>query len=71
MTTEELRESLLSAPKNGYARINAQQRAEMEAYAKRYMAFMDACKTDREATSWAAQEAEKLGFKPFAPGMDA
>ena len=32
MTTEELRESLLSAPKNGYARINAQQRAQIERY---------------------------------------
>ena len=71
MTTDELRESLLAAPKNGYARINAEQRAEMEAYAKRYMAFMDAAKTEREATTWAIAEAEKLGFKPFAPGMAA
>ena len=71
MTTEELRESLLMAPKNGYARITAQQRAEMESYCKRYMAFMDACKTEREATAWAVREAEKLGYKPFVPGMDA
>ncbi len=71
MTADELRESLLAAPKNGYARINAEQRAEMEAYCKRYMAFMDACKTEREATTWTAAEAEKRGFKPFAPGMDA
>ena len=42
MTTEELRESLLAAPKNGYARITPEQRVEMEAYCKRYMAFMDA-----------------------------
>ena len=33
MTTEELRESLLAAPKNGYAALTAQQREEMEAYA--------------------------------------
>ena len=71
MTTDELRESLLMAPKNGYTRISAEDRAEMEAYAKRYMAFMDACKTEREATSWAVCEAEKLGFKPFTPGMAA
>ena len=70
MTTEELRESLLAAPKNGYTRITADQRAEMNAYCKRYMAFMDACKTEREATAWAVQEAQKLGFKPFVPGMD-
>ena len=70
MTTEELRESLLMAPKNGYATLTAEQRAEMNAYAKRYMAFMDECKTEREATAWAVREAEKLGFKPFVPGME-
>ena len=35
MTTEQLRESLLAAPKNGYARISSEERSEMEAYAKR------------------------------------
>ncbi len=71
MTTEELRESLLRAPKNGYARITDEERADMESYCKRYMAFMDACKTEREATAWAVREAEKLGYKPFVPGTDA
>ncbi|MBR2048198.1 MAG: aminopeptidase [Oscillospiraceae bacterium] len=71
MTIEELKESLLAAPKNGFTRITAEDRVEMEAYAKRYMAFMDAAKTEREATSWAVREAEKQGFKPFVPGMAA
>ncbi len=71
MTIEELRESLLMAPKNGFTRITSEQRTEMEAYAKRYMAFMDECKTEREATAWAIREAEKLGYKPFTPGMAA
>ena len=71
MTTDELRESLMMAPKNGYARITPEQRTEMEAYAKRYMAFMDACKTEREATTWAVNEAVKRGFRPFTPGMEA
>ena len=71
MTTDELRENLLNAPKNGYTRITAQQRDEMNAYAKRYMAFMDECKTEREATAFGVREAEKLGFKPFVPGMEA
>ena len=70
MTTDELRESLLSAPKNGYARITPEQRAEMNDYCRRYMAFMDACKTEREATAWAVREAEARGYRPFAPGMD-
>ena len=70
MTNEELKESLLMAPKNGYARISAEQRAEMESYCKGYTAFIDACKTEREATAWAVVEAEKNGFKPLQPGMD-
>ena len=52
MTNEELRQSLLMEAKNGYTRINDAQRAEMEAYCKDYMAFMDACKTEREATEY-------------------
>ena len=58
MTNEELRETLLAAPKNGYTRISAEQRAEMETYCKGYMAFIDACKTEREATAWTVAEAE-------------
>ena len=71
MTTEELRESLIMTQKNGYTRITPEQKAEMESYCKDYMAFMDACKTEREATAWTVAEAEKWGFKPFAPGMEA
>ena len=69
MTNEELRNSLLAAPKNGYTRMTAQQKTEMETYCKNYMAFIDACKTEREATSWTVAEAEKHGFKPVTPGM--
>jgi len=71
MTTEELRESLMMNPKNGYVTLTKDQREEMNAYAKRYMAFMDESKTEREATAWAAAEAQKRGFKPFVPGMEA
>ena len=71
MTTEELRKSLLAAPKNGFTRIPAEERSEMESYCKRYMAFMDEAKTEREATDWAIREAEKYGFVPFVPGMKA
>ena len=69
MTTEELRESLMASPKNGYVGMTDEIRADMEAYCKRYAAFMDACKTEREATAWAVAEAEKQGFRPFVPGM--
>ena len=70
MNIDELRESLLMAPKNGYTALTAQQREEMEAYCKRYSAFMDVCKTEREATAWAVEIAEKNGFKALVPGME-
>ena len=70
MTTEELREKLLAKRTNGYTILTAEQRAEMEAYCKRYMAFMDACKTEREATTWTVAIAQQHGFKALTPGMD-
>lgn len=69
MITEELRESLLFTPKNGYTRLTDSQRVEMESYCKRYAAFMDACKTEREATSWAIAAAQSQGFRPLVPGQ--
>ena len=69
MNIEELKESLLASPKNGYTKLSAEERAEMECYCKGYAAFMDACKTEREATAWTAAAAEAHGFKPLIPGM--
>ena len=66
---EELKSKLLYAPKNGYTSLNAEQRAEMESYCKRYAAFMDACKTEREATAWAVETAKANGFQEMKPGM--
>lgn len=70
MTTDELRESLLYAPKNGYSEYTPEKREAMNEYCKRYAAFMDACKTEREATAWATKAAEAHGFKPVVPGME-
>lgn len=70
MNADELREALLSSPKNGFVGLSQEERAEMEAYCKRYAAFMNACKTEREATAWATAEAEKHGFRPAVPGME-
>ena len=60
---------LLFTQKNGYYNLTAEQRAEMESYCKRYSAFMDACKTEREATAWAMEAAMRNGFRPLVPGM--
>ena len=70
MTVDELRDALLMAPKNGYAKLTSSQHEEMEAYCKRYSNFMDACKTEREATQWATRAAEAHGFRPAVPGME-
>ena len=69
MTTEELREALLFTPKNGYSTLTPQQREEMNAYCKRYAAFLDACKTERESVTWTIDLVEKHGFKPIVPGQ--
>ena len=69
MTIDELRSALLLNRKNGYSSLTLPQREDMEAYAKRYSAFISTCKTEREAVSWAVDAAEKLGFKPIVPGM--
>ena len=65
---EELK-NLLNKPENGYAKLTAEQKADMEAYCKRYRIFMDTCKTEREATAWAISAAMGNGFKPLTPGM--
>lgn len=67
--TKALREKLLRAPKNGYDRISAEDRAEMERYCKDYMKFIDAAKTEREAVSVTVAAAEDAGFVPLVPGM--
>ena len=65
---EELRNNLLYSPKNGYTGLSDQQKADMNDYCKRYTAFLDACKTEREATTWAVETAEANGFQAMVPG---
>ena len=69
MNIEELRNSLLAAPKNGFARLSADERAEMESFARGYAAFIDACKTERESVTWALELMKANGFVELKPGM--
>ena len=64
MNIEELKNSLLAAPKNGFSRLSADERNEMEAHARGYAAFIDACKTERETVVWAIEELNARGIKP-------
>ena len=67
---EEERKSLLYKNKNGYSVISEADRAEMEAYAKRYIAFLNAAKTEREAVRETVRQAEEKGFVPYSAGME-
>lgn len=67
---QELREKLLYAPKNGYDRLTSEDKAEMEAYCQRYIAFLNAAKTEREAVRESVRQAEAFGFRPLAAGME-
>ena len=69
MNIEELKNSLLAAPKNGYARLTPAQREEMENHARGYAAFIDACKTEREAVTWSVEVLKAHGFVELVPGM--
>ena len=70
MTTEELRNSLLAAPKNGFSRLTPAEREEMEAHARGYAAFIDACKTERETVTWTIEQLKNHGFVELIPGME-
>ncbi len=69
MTNEELKEKLIFSPKNGFADLTCEARAEMERYCKGYSAFMTECKTEREATVWTEKVALAHGFRELKPGM--
>ncbi len=65
-----MKENLMYEPKNGYDRISAEEREEMQSYCSRYMTFMDKAKTEREAVTETIRLAEEKGFKAFVPGME-
>jgi aspartyl aminopeptidase len=66
--SENKRDALFSNQKNGYDRLTAEDRQAMESYAKSYMAFLDAAKTEREAVTETIRQAEAAGFRAFVPG---
>ncbi len=51
-----------------YENAGCEERASMFAYAKDYMAFLDAAKTEREAVREAVRMAEENGFTPYKFG---
>ena len=69
MDAKEWKEKLMAAPKNGYDRISAEEKAAMEEYCVGYKAYLDVGKTERECVDEAIRQAEAQGFVPYVRGM--
>ena len=66
----DIREELFFQPKNGYDRIDREERILIEEYAEKYKAFLDEARTEREAVKNAIAMAEERGFVAYEPGME-
>ena len=67
--TKDLKKKLFSQKKNGWDRVSAAESKKIDAYCKRYMAFLDAGKTERLCAAEAIRLAEKEGYVPYERGM--
>ena len=67
-TAKELKEKLFLKRKNTYAEMTDEEICKADEFCEGYKAFLDACKTEREACAEAVRIAESNGFKPFVKG---
>ena len=67
---ENLRDNLFFDPKNGYDRIDTEERLAVEAYCREYMDFLNTARTEREAVRFAIAAAQENGFTEFQPGRE-
>lgn len=68
--TEDYRNELFYQLKNGYDRIDTEERLVMEQYAEEYKKFLNEARTEREAVKLAVEMAEAQGFVPYERGME-
>lgn len=66
---EEQRKALLYKSENGYSLVSDNEKVLIGDYARRYMDFLDAAKTEREAVTETIRLAEAAGFQAYVPGM--
>ncbi|MBR0161752.1 MAG: aminopeptidase [Oscillospiraceae bacterium] len=66
--SNDRRESLFYSQKNGYDRIDTQERLQIESYCREYMDFLNTARTEREAVRYAVEKAEALGFRAYQAG---
>jgi len=67
---DDVRTSLFYEQKNGYDRIDTQERRALEDYCLGYMEFLNTSRTEREAVKNAIALAEEQGFVEYEPGME-
>lgn len=67
---DELKEQLFFEPKNGYDRIDTQERLTLEDYCRGYIRFLDEARTEREAVALAIQMAEERGFVEYHSDLE-
>ncbi len=65
---KNLKEQLLFKKQNAYEVMTEEEKKEMEVYAKDYMAFIDASKTEREAVATGIAMLSKAGYQPYTMG---
>ena len=65
---KELEEALSYGKKSYYEKANSEERSLIFDYAKGYMAFLDAAKTEREAVEEGIRMAEREGYTPYSFG---
>lgn len=64
-TSKELSELLLTKRRNGFFKVSPEIIAEADTFNEGYKKFLDAAKTEREATSFAVAAAKENGFTEF------
>lgn len=62
---EKKKEELLCKRENGVVKAGEKQVEKADAFCEPYKKFLDAAKTEREATAYAVKAAEQAGFVPF------
>jgi aspartyl aminopeptidase len=67
-TLKEMQERLTFSPRLVWDHLTAEEKAEVEAYAARYKAFLDEAKTEREAVLTVQRLARERGFADLEGG---
>lgn len=67
MDVEALSKELTLNKKNGFFQVDDEEIARADQFCEDYKVFMDASKTEREATEEAIRRAEAKGFVPYDP----